>query len=349
MVGAVALHRSSKDLKSLTISRSFLVKSLGIVLDTTITPECCAPLSLSLTLLLRTNSEHIGRLGTACGVDKPETCPVPDGGEVSVTFSVENFDDAYFNGLSSAEKTTLIKTTEENIADLVGVDRTSVSVQATAANGVLTVTCIVEASSASQGQKIVSLLEQFASTRRQGRMKKIGMKKLTANPNARRNKKLPVQATTSNVVANFKEVDENTPHAVIITVTMPYSKTEFDAAKQTSYKKAVAKVAATSEKNIRLTITEGARRAGSVKVETKILAGSSGRLAEIKKALGSDTDKLLAKLNKELKAQGLNDATGVTAPKDAPKVDFQGGGQVLAPSSWLRLAMAMVLMLGLAN
>ena len=106
---------------------------------------------------------------------------------------------------------------------------------------------------------------------------------------------------------------------------------------------------ATSEKNIRLTITEGARRAGSVKVETKILAGSSSRLTEIKKALGSDAKKLLAKLNKELKAQGLNDATDVTEPKDAPQVDLTDGGQVLAPTSWLGLAMAMVLMLGLAN
>ena len=307
------------------------------------------PFLAFLTLLLRTNSDHIGRLGAACSVDKPETCPVPDGGEVSVTFSVENVDDVYFNALSAAAKTTLMRTNEENIADLVGVDKTSVSVQATAANGVLTVTCTVEASSASQGQKIVSLLEQFSSTRRQGRMKKIGMKKLTANPNLRRDKKLPLQATTSSVAVNYKLVDDNTPHAVIITVTMPYSKAEFDDAKQTSYKKAVAKVAATSEKNIRLTITEGARRAGSVKVETKILAGSSSRLTEIKKALGSDAKKLLAKLNKELKAQGLNDATDVTEPKDAPQVDLTDGGQVLAPTSWLGLAMAMVLMLGLAN
>ena len=268
---------------------------------------------------------------------------------MSVTFSVENVNDAYFNGLSAAEKTTQMKTNEANIADLVGVDKTSVSVQATATNGVLTVTCTVKASSASQGQKIVSLLEQFSSTRRQGTTKKIGMKKLTANPNLRRDKKLPVQATTSNVVVKYKEVDDNTPYAVIITVTMPYSRAEFDDAKQKSYKKAVAKVAATSDKNIRLTITEGARRAGSVKVETKILAGSSSRLTEIKKALGSDTDKLLAKLNKELKAQGLNDATGVTPPKDAIQVDFEGGGQVLAPTSWLGLAMAMVLMPGLAN
>ena len=43
-----------------------------------------------------------------------------------------------------------------------------------------------------------------------------------------------------------------------------------------------------------LAITERSRRAGSVKVETKILAGSPKRLAEIKKVLGSDTRKLLS-------------------------------------------------------
>jgi hypothetical protein len=283
---------------------------------------------------------------------------VPDGGTVTVTFSVENVDDAYYNGLPAADKTAIIKATEENIAQIVGVDKTAVSVSATAASSVLTVATTVEASSASQGKKIIALVEGFDPSRRRashggGRMKKVGMKKLTANPQLRRNKKLPLQATTSNAAASYKVIDANTPFAVIITVTMPYTKAEFDDAKQTSYKKAVAKVAATSEKNILLNITEGSRRAGSVKVETKILAGSPKRLSEIKKVLGTDTAKLLAKLNTELVAQGLAQATGVTAPADAPKPapTLAAGGLTLAPSgSLLGAALAsLVLTLSLAS
>ena len=50
-----------------------------------------------------------------------------------------------------------------------------------------------------------------------------------------------------------------------------YSKAEFDEAKQNKYKVAVAEAADTTAANIDiLSITEGRRRAGSVKVETKV-------------------------------------------------------------------------------
>ena len=138
-----------------------------------------------------------------------------------------------------------------------------------------------------------------------------------------------MQATTSNVVANFKEVDENTPYA-IITVTMPYSKTEFDAAKQTSYKRQSPRSPPPRRRHPahhhRGCTPSGERQGGD-----QDPAGSSGHLAEIKKVLGSDTDKLLAKLNKELKAQGLNDATGVTAPKMPPRLTWKAAGRFWHP------------------
>jgi hypothetical protein len=50
-----------------------------------------------------------------------------------------------------------------------------------------------------------------------------------------------------------------------------YSKAEFDQAKQDKYKTAVANPAGTTAANVDiLSITEGRRRAGSVKVETKV-------------------------------------------------------------------------------
>ena len=56
-----------------------------------------------------------------------------------------------------------------------------------------------------------------------------------------------------------------------ITVTMPYSKLEFDADKQSKYKTSVAAAAGTIETNIDLVnIKEKRRRAGSVDVETKV-------------------------------------------------------------------------------
>lgn len=161
---------------------------------------------------------------------------------------------------------------------------------------------------------------------RRDNAKPLGIKSLTSNPAARADSKLPITGTTSNVAVTFAVVPKDTKYAVMIEVTMPYSKAEFDADKQTKYKKAVAKVALTREENIDITIIEARRRAGSIKVETKILAGSSKRLNEIKKTIGSDTTALLAKINVALKAEGLNEATGVSAPKDyTPALDAAAG------------------------
>jgi len=58
-------------------------------------------------------------------------------------------------------------------------------------------------------------------------------------------------------------VDKNTQHFVILEVRMPYSKAEFDADKQTKYKKAMARVALTIPENIVIGITEARRRANN--------------------------------------------------------------------------------------
>ena len=52
---------------------------------------------------------------------------------------------------------------------------------------------------------------------------------------------------------------------------MPYSKAEFDAAKQDAYKAALANAAGTVAANVDiLSITEKRRRVGSVDVQTKV-------------------------------------------------------------------------------
>ena len=83
-----------------------------------------------------------------------------------------------------------------------------------------------------------------------------------------------VGANSSSVCVTIV-ADKNTKHFVVITVTMPYSRAEFDQAKQNKYKKAVAKAAGTVAANIELKITDARRRASSIKVETKIRASST--------------------------------------------------------------------------
>ena len=63
----------------------------------------------------------------------------------------------------------------------------------------------------------------------------------------------------------------NTKFFVSLSVTLPYTKSAFDTAKQEKYKKAVASAAGTVTANVDIvSISEARRRAGSVKVETKV-------------------------------------------------------------------------------
>ncbi len=96
---------------------------------------------------------------------------------------------------------------------------------------------------------------------------------------------------------------------------MPYSKAEFDLAKQEKYKDAVASAAGTVAANVDiLSVTEGRRRAGSINIETKLRAADEAGMAKISESLGSG-DAVKTKINTELKKQGLNEATASSSPK----------------------------------
>lgn len=213
-----------------------------------------------------------------------------------------------------------------DVAKLVGVKPADVAVDTnntkevtgtTAAKKGIDLCVMVNASGASQAVKVISVLNSYTATaRRNSATQGFSVKSLTSSPDARSDKSQPVVSTTTSASAVYEIVDEKTALVVAITVTMPYTKAEFDDAKQAAYKRAIASVAGTSDKNIRLEIAEATRRAGSIQVTTKILAGDSKRLEEIKKTLGADTTVLLSKINTALKKEGLAEATGVTKPVD---------------------------------
>jgi hypothetical protein len=91
----------------------------------------------------------------------------------------------------------------------------------------------------------------------------------------------------SGVYANFKEdacatsthstvASKDSNFSVNFSVTLPYTKTEFDTDKQILYKKAVTKAAGTMFDNVDIvSMTDARHRAGSVTVETKDRYGGS--------------------------------------------------------------------------
>jgi hypothetical protein len=102
---------------------------------------------------------------------------------------------------------------------------------------------------------------------------------------------------------------------VTLSITMPYSKAEFDLAKQEKYKDAVASAAGTVAANVDiLSVTEGQRRGGSINIETKLRAADEAGMAKISESLGSG-DAVKTKVNTELKKQGLSEATASSSPK----------------------------------
>jgi hypothetical protein len=133
----------------------------------------------------------------------------------------------------------------------------------------------------------------------------------------------------------------DTKFFVTFTATLPYTKADFTDELQTKYKAAVAKAAGTTAANVEiLKITEARRRAGSVEVETKIRAKDKDGQDALATELGTG-DEMLNKLNTELKAQGLEEATGVTAPV---KSDGNLGAGVSRTSvSWVLLSAASAL------
>jgi hypothetical protein len=103
----------------------------------------------------------------------------------------------------------------------------------------------------------------------------------------------------------------NSPFAIILIISMPYTVAQFDQDKQDKFKQALASAAATSPLNIDIvSIKEARRRAGSVAVETKIRAKDAASLKTLESAVGSG-DNLKNNLNRELKKQGLAESSGV--------------------------------------
>jgi hypothetical protein len=80
-----------------------------------------------------------------------------------------------------------------------------------------------------------------------------------------------VPANTGSSGLNPKQAPADSKFFFTITVTMPYSKVEFDAYKQSKYKIAAATAAGTIETNVDIVeIKEKRRRAGSIDVVTKV-------------------------------------------------------------------------------
>jgi hypothetical protein len=83
------------------------------------------------------------------------------------------------------------------------------------------------------------------------------------------NSPTPTTTPVPKMVAEVAPADSK--FFVVMVVTMPYSKAEFDEGKQTKYKAAIASTAGSPVENVDIvSITEMRRRAGSVEVETKV-------------------------------------------------------------------------------
>jgi hypothetical protein len=103
----------------------------------------------------------------------------------------------------------------------------------------------------------------------------------------------------------------------IFIVTMPYSRSEFDADTQQKYKAAIASVAVTSADNVEIiNITESRRRAGSVDVYTKILLADAVKAHQMLERLG-EGEGLLQQINVALKKWDLRASSAVSAPRAA--------------------------------
>ena len=145
----------------------------------------------------------------------------------------------------------------------------------------------------------------------------------------------------------IEPVDENageesvapaaTEHFVTLTVTMPYTKADFNTDVQKQYKNAVASAAGTTVLNVDiLSITESRRRAGSVVVETKIRAVDAASASSIRSRLGSG-DTIEATLNASLKSQGLREAVHVSLSTTSSNMPLVIGGAAGGGAAFLLL------------
>ena len=144
-------------------------------------------------------------------------------------------------------KANILQGVASDIAQTIGVPKTSVTVTTTVS---LTLEAKLEASSVSQGFKIVNLLKTFDSSRR-GTGTTLGVLSRTQSPDARLDPKLALSASTSSMGASFQVIDKATPFVVVITLDLPYNVAQFDTSKQTSLKKSISAVSGTTPENIR--------------------------------------------------------------------------------------------------
>ena len=99
---------------------------------------------------------------------------------------------------------------------------------------------------------------------------------------------------------------------VIFTATLPYTKAQFDVTdKKTKYKQAVGDAAGVDPKLVYIVSMKANRRAGSIKVETKVGHPDAGGAKKLKNSLTLDN------INTELKKQGLEKSTGITDVKES--------------------------------
>jgi len=155
-----------------------------------------------------------------------------------------------------------------------------------------------------------------------------------------------VPAATPAPVVVAAAVAKETIYFVTLTVTMPYTKAEFEVeAVKNSYKAGVAAAAGTISANVEiLGVVETRRRAGSVAVETKILAADAAGVTTLSSTLGSGKA-LMTKLNAALKAEGVKESTGVTDPVANAALD-SAASSCGVPQAIIGAAVVLAVLLG---
>jgi hypothetical protein len=123
---------------------------------------------------------------------------------------------------------------------------------------------------------------------------------------------------TAPTVAPLPVAYKDSPFFLVLIVSMPITRAEFNAA-DAKFKEAIAAAAGINPDNVDiLSVTESRRRAGSVDVETKLRTMDAAALKALGDTLGNG-DAMLSKINAELARRGLPPSTGVkTAPTVAP-------------------------------
>ena len=103
--------------------------------------------------------EFIEEQFTKCSIEAPKACGTPDGAEISATFTIDNFNVAWWKTAGETiQKETEIKNAE-NIAQLCGVSKSGVTLTiATSEPSTLTINAKVVASGAEQGAKVMDMV-----------------------------------------------------------------------------------------------------------------------------------------------------------------------------------------------